>query len=147
METFPMLLALCAGNSPVNSPHKGQWHGALMFSLICAWINGWVNNHEAGDLRCHHAHYDIIVMLYWGSRCIFHTICWGAAPEPSNYNKWSVDPGSFMEIWKSVISGNCFTKCGMQTNISKCGFLLILKLTCWGPIMHLDASMKIFVEA
>ena len=28
--------------SPVNSPHKGQWHGALIFSLICAWINGWV---------------------------------------------------------------------------------------------------------
>ena len=49
--------------SPVNSPHKGQWHGALMFSLICVWINGWVNNHESGDLRCYHAHYDIIVML------------------------------------------------------------------------------------
>ena len=29
---------------PVNSPHKGQWRGALMFSLICVWINGWVNN-------------------------------------------------------------------------------------------------------
>ena len=25
--------------SQVNSPHKGQWHGALMFSLICVWIN------------------------------------------------------------------------------------------------------------
>ena len=35
--------------SPVNSPHKGQWCRALMFSLICAWINGWVNNREAGD--------------------------------------------------------------------------------------------------
>ena len=29
--------------SPVNSPHKGQWRGALMFSLICAWMNGWVS--------------------------------------------------------------------------------------------------------
>ena len=37
--------------SPVNSPHKGQWRGALMFSLVCAWINGWVNNSEAGDLN------------------------------------------------------------------------------------------------
>ena len=37
--------------SPVNSPHKGQWHGALVFSLICIWINDWVNNREAGDLR------------------------------------------------------------------------------------------------
>ena len=48
--------------SPVNSPHKGQWCGALMFSLICAWINDWVNNGEAGDLRCHRAHYYVIVM-------------------------------------------------------------------------------------
>ena len=50
--------------SPVNSPHKGQWRGALMFSLICAWINGWVNNREAGDLRRHRAHCDVTVMLY-----------------------------------------------------------------------------------
>ena len=51
METFSALLAICVGihRSPVNSPHKGQWRGALMFSLICVWINGWVNNHEAGD--------------------------------------------------------------------------------------------------
>ena len=48
--------------SPVNSTHKGQWRGALMFSLICAWINGWVNNREAGDLRCNRAHYDVTVM-------------------------------------------------------------------------------------
>ena len=49
--------------SPVNSPHKGQWRGALMFSLICSRITGWVNNREAGDLRRHHAHYDVIVMV------------------------------------------------------------------------------------
>ena len=60
--------------SPVNSPHKGQWRRALMFSLICTWINGSVNNHEAGDLRRHRAHYDVIVMgmgtirsLLWAS--------------------------------------------------------------------------------
>ena len=48
--------------SPVNSPHSGQWRGALMFSLICVWINDWVNNREAGDLRRYRAHYDVIVM-------------------------------------------------------------------------------------
>ena len=48
--------------SPVTSPHKGQWRVALMLSFICAWINGWVNNCEAGDLRSHHAHYDVTVM-------------------------------------------------------------------------------------
>ena len=48
--------------SPVNFPHKGQWRGALMFSLIYAWINDWVNNREAGELRRQHGHYDVIVM-------------------------------------------------------------------------------------
>ena len=43
---FPRYCPFVRGihRSPVNSPHKGQWRGALMFSLICAWINGWVNN-------------------------------------------------------------------------------------------------------
>ena len=53
--------------SPVNFPHKGQWCGALMFSLICTWTNGWLNNRDAVDLRCHRAHYDVTVMMmtYW----------------------------------------------------------------------------------
>ena len=41
-----------------RSPHKGQWRRALMFSLMWAWINGYVNNREAGYLRRHRAHYD-----------------------------------------------------------------------------------------
>ena len=48
--------------SLVNSPQKGQWYWALMFSLICTRMNGWVNNLEAADLRCHRAHYDVTVM-------------------------------------------------------------------------------------
>ena len=55
---------LCGHGSPVNSPHKGQWRGALMFSLICTWINGWVNNREADGLRRHPSHYDITVRVY-----------------------------------------------------------------------------------
>ena len=50
--------------SPVNSPHKGQWRGALIFSLICVWINRWVNNREAGDLGRYRVHYDVIVMFH-----------------------------------------------------------------------------------
>ena len=50
METFSESLA---HRSPVNSPHKGQWRGALIFPLIYAWINAWSNNREAGDLRRH----------------------------------------------------------------------------------------------
>ena len=84
METLSTLLALCERNhddvikwkrfprywpfvreihrSPVNSPHKSQKRGVLMNSLICAWINAWVNNREADDLGRHRAHYDVIVM-------------------------------------------------------------------------------------
>ena len=60
METFSALLALCVGNS-VNSPHKGQWRGALMFALIYAWINGLVNSRETGDLRRHRENHDFTV--------------------------------------------------------------------------------------
>ena len=61
---FPRYWPFARGihRSPVNSPHKGQWCGALRFSLICTWIDAWVNNREAGDLKRLRAHYDVIVM-------------------------------------------------------------------------------------
>ena len=64
MESFSASLAFVWGihRSTVNSPHKGQWRGALMFSFICAWINGWVKNHEAGYLRRHRSHHVVIEM-------------------------------------------------------------------------------------
>ena len=64
-KQFPCYCPFVRGihRSRVNSPHKSQWRGALTFSLICAWINGWVNNREAGDLRRHRALYDVIVMI------------------------------------------------------------------------------------
>ena len=48
--------------SPVNFHHKGQWRGALMFSLICAWTNGSVNYRDAGDWKSRRAHHDVTVM-------------------------------------------------------------------------------------
>ena len=57
---WPFVLGI--HRSPVNSPHQGQWRGALMFSLICTWINARANNHGAGDLKRHRAHYDVILM-------------------------------------------------------------------------------------
>ena len=59
--------------SPGNSPHKGQWRGALMFSLISVWINGCVSNRESCDLRRYHAHYDVIVMSYYHTSSGLHT--------------------------------------------------------------------------
>ena len=51
--------------SLVNYPHKGQWRGALMFSSICVWITGWVNNRVVGELRRYRAHSDVIVMKFF----------------------------------------------------------------------------------
>ena len=72
--------------SPVNSPHKGQWRESLMFSLICVWINGWVNNREAGDLRRYRAHYDVIVI-------ITHEISWIFAAAGLRVKTCSPHPG------------------------------------------------------
>ena len=60
---------LCAWNPPVTEkfPHKIPWRGALMFSMICAWTNGWVINRDAGNLIRHRAHYDVSIL---------RTDCW-----------------------------------------------------------------------
>ena len=56
---WPFVLGI--HRSLVNSPHKGQWREALIFSLICVWNNSWVNNGDAGDLRHNRVHFDVIV--------------------------------------------------------------------------------------
>ena len=62
---------------PVNSPHKGQWRAALMFSLISACTNGCANNRYAGHLKHHRAHYDVIVMLWLDRALALHRLsCW-----------------------------------------------------------------------
>ena len=97
METFSALLALCEGNhrSPVDSPHKGQWRGALMFSLIGAWTNGWANNRDDGSLRCYRAHYDVTVMK-WHERVLktHRFFC-----QTSNYLSWKLLIAVISETW------------------------------------------------
>ena len=65
METFPRYWPFVRGihRSPVNSLHKGQWRGVLMFSLIYTWTNSWAaNNGDADSLRRPRVHYDVTVM-------------------------------------------------------------------------------------
>ena len=99
--------------SLVNSSHKGQWRGALMFSLICAWINGWINNYEAGDwdavapivrhstgfdsdfkLWLPNGRYSIfydVIWLFWCLRCYIHMFC--------RRNSFKVNiPGNIIDI-------------------------------------------------
>ena len=75
--------------SPVNFSHKGQWRGALMFSLIYTWINDWVNNREGGDLRRQHGHYDVIVM----SKATFLTVYPVRWIRRSNFGKKLIETG------------------------------------------------------
>ena len=65
METFSALLVLCEGNSPVTGEFHSQRPVTRSFdvSFICVWINDWVNNQDAGDLRHNPTHYDVIVMF------------------------------------------------------------------------------------
>ena len=77
--------------SPVNSPHKGQWRGALVFSFICVWINGWVNSRKAGELRRSRAHYDVIVM--WLYR-------YDGIPE-SYPQQWLLGDMPYLEIYQT----------------------------------------------
>ena len=75
--------------------HKGRWRRALMFSLICAWMNSWVNNHKAGDMRRHRAHYDVTVShngsVRW-NMFLFNNVtmgvCWGIVCKHGNILHW-----------------------------------------------------------
>ena len=71
IETFSALLAFCAGNSPVTGEFPTQRTVTRSFGVSWAWINGWVSNRDAGDLRRHRAHYDVSVM--WNR---WYVLCW-----------------------------------------------------------------------
>ena len=114
MKTFSALLAICAVNSPVPGEfpaEKGKWQGVLMLSLICTRINGWVNSGEAGDLRSHRAHYEVIVMyIAWnslhrqiGSNCT----CW--------MHNVGVQSGFRGSEWKSRSPVNAWWRHQMET--------------------------------
>ena len=146
METFSALLAICAGihRSPVNSPRKGQRRGALMFSLICVWINSWVNNREAGDLRRCRAHYDVTVMDHSIStnppKC-------KVTSEVANHSGWLSQMGVGVEllsplekyIWNIINSDVPFAKV-LATHIRPphCGrgfsFGWLVEICTWYPL-------------
>ena len=77
LGTFSALLALCEGihRSHVDSPHKGQWRGVLMFSLICAWTNGCASNRSACEFGRDCAYYDVTVMVVaYGMQFLTHLL-------------------------------------------------------------------------
>ena len=87
--------------SPVDSPHKGQWRRALVFSLICASTNGWTNDWGTDDLRRHRAYYDVTVMCHWlqqeMSKCRGH---WPYYTRERSGRIWKNSPLPFMRLHK-----------------------------------------------
>ena len=75
--------------SPVDYSHQGQWHGALMFSLFCAWTNGWAINRDAGDLRRYRARFvtTVKIMTYGKRQKNFNS---GFNPFPQTSNIFCV---------------------------------------------------------
>ena len=108
MENFPRNWPFVWGihRSPVNYPHKGQWREALMFSLISVWINDWVNNREAGDLRRYRAHYDVTVMIGDAMNAYgLHIICVGIRIEYVHEREyWRCSVKVFTLINNNVVS-------------------------------------------
>ena len=105
---FPRYWAFARGihRSPMNSPHKGQWRGTLMFPLICALINVWSNNREVGNLRRHWAHYDVTVMGLCFHRALVwyhHLIPVGFAHIRHTYNKYAILSLGFVVVVLQVL--------------------------------------------
>ena len=106
---FPRYWPLVRGihRSPMNSTHKGQSRGTLMFSMIYVWIKVWVNNREAGDLRRYRAHYDVTVMLnynlnFWRKQLLMLYIMNNASGE-FNYD---VLMGTHYQFWRYLFQVN-----------------------------------------
>ena len=92
-----------------------------MFSLIWVWIDGWVNNREAGDLRRNHGRYDIIVMKHSDI---------GRRPLDSKSNFWV----SYIIAQNSGVVTFCYNVSKYSTGISA---------TLWESILYGDnASWK-----
>ena len=59
MKRFSVLLALCEGNPTITGGFPSQRPVTRIFDVF--WTNGWPNSREAGDLRRHGTHYDLLL--------------------------------------------------------------------------------------
>ena len=93
---------------PVDSPHKGQWRGALMDSLVCTWTNGWANNRDASDLRRHRAH-DVTVMISKLGKCqgkCKHSAFLGSTKYVHSRDHY----GHGLGQWEEALRSNAFSR-------------------------------------
>ena len=99
--------------SPVNSPHKGQWRGALMFSLICAWTNSWANNEDAVALIMTSLQWsEIAFQLYYINACKIIT--------------WALELHNISED-RGCKWGRCSTRQKFEVTVFKLTYRVIIK--------------------
>ena len=91
METFSALLAICAENSSVNSPHKGHWRGSLIF-----YFN--LRLDKRLSFRCHRAIYDVTVMN-WGAFKSHDNMVSKACERPNQFSRGK----KFINAWCSNV--------------------------------------------
>ena len=108
METFSANWPFVRGvhRWPVNSPRQGQWRGALIFTLFYAWINGWVNNREVGDLRRHRAHWDVTMMRTLYIMPNVSVICFHSQPSPFSIYAFNRAYQELFQRWKRINIAN-----------------------------------------
>ena len=110
----------------------GQRRGALMISLICVWINGWINNREAGDLRHYRSHYDVIIVCHLDVDSLVNTnsfSCWvSSASAVSSSDERKITSLMITQPWFRLNNkalpesmwSNCFGAIGLYYRHSLC---------------------------
>ena len=107
-----------------------------MFSLICVWINDWVNNREAGDLRRHRSHYDVNVMLVGISESKVRVFVENRNPLRRMFYHWKNCSRFNISRSPFVITEFGNTK----SNITGWARPFTIQLTHWGRVMHICVS-------
>ena len=101
MKSFSASLAICTGNSPVTGEFLAQRPVTRSFDVFfdLRWINRWVNNDEAGDLRRYRTHYDVIVIVDKMSESLWFVSCRPAC-------KWSTLLWPLSGKWRLIDFSN-----------------------------------------
>ena len=112
MEIFSVLLAICAGNSPVTGEFPTQRPVPLSFDVFLdlRLKKGWVNNPEADDFRRQRAHYDVTMMFLMEA----FVLLWVLVPEITiQKTSWSSDASlkstndsKYVEIHAVIATGH-----------------------------------------
>ena len=94
LKHFPRYWPFVQGihQSPVNSHQHAQRPVTRSFDVFFDLPHGWVNSRQAGDLRCHFAHYDVIVMI------LSHYAQFGIGHICTNYSLRH--PSYIMDCWQ-----------------------------------------------